>query len=89
MYGLTLFTLMIILIPVMFSISPTLTWYALIPLPLLSISIFYVNNIIEHRSEQIQKSQSRLSTFVQEAFSGIRVLKSFTREKESEILNMM
>ena len=83
MYGLTLFTLMIILIPVMFSISPTLTWYALIPLPLLSISIFYVNNIIEHRSEEIQKSQSRLSTFVQEAFSGIRVLKSFTREKES------
>ncbi len=83
MYGLTLFTLMIMLIPVMFSISTTLTWYALIPLPLLSISIFYVNNIIEHRSEQIQKSQSRLSTFVQEAFSGIRVLKSFTREKES------
>ena len=83
MYGLTLFTLMIMLIPVMFSISPTLTGYALIPLPLLSISIFYVNNIIEHRSEEIQKSQSRLSTFVQEAFSGIRVLKSFTREKES------
>jgi len=83
MYGLTLFTLMIMLIPVMFSISTTLTWYALIPLPLLSISIFYVNNIIEHRSEEIQKSQSRLSTFVQEAFSGIRVLKSFTREKES------
>jgi ATP-binding cassette subfamily B protein len=83
MYGLTLFTLMIMLIPVMFSISPTLTLYALIPLPLLSLSIFYVNNIIEHRSEQIQKSQSRLSTFVQEAFSGIRVLKSFTREKES------
>ena len=83
MYGLTLFTLMFMLIPVMFSISATLTSYALIPLPLLSISIFYVNNIIEHRSEEIQKSQSRLSTFVQEAFSGIRVLKSFTREKES------
>ena len=83
MYGLTLFTLMLMLIPVMFSISAKLTWYALIPLPLLSISIFYVNNIIERRSEEIQKSQSRLSTFVQEAFSGIRVLKSFTREKES------
>src|SRR5258706_8994047 len=83
MYGLTLFTLMIMLIPVMFSISPTLTGYALIPLPLLSISIFYVNNIIEHRSEEIQKSQSRLSTSVQEAFPGIGVLKSFTREKES------
>ncbi len=83
MYGITLFTLFIMLIPIMFSISAKLTWYALMPLPILSISIFYVNNIIEHRSELIQKSQSRLSTFVQEAFSGIRVLKSFTREKES------
>ncbi len=83
MYGMQLITLFIMLIPVMFAISAKLTWYALIPLPLLSISIFYVNNIIEYRSEQIQKSQSRLSTFVQEAFSGIRVLKSFTREKES------
>ncbi len=83
MYGITLITLFMMLIPVMFSISAKLTWYALIPLPILSISIFYVNNIIEHRSEMIQKSQSRLSTFVQEAFSGIRVLKSFTRENES------
>ncbi|MEQ9593327.1 MAG: ABC transporter ATP-binding protein, partial [Cyclobacteriaceae bacterium] len=57
--------------------------YSLIPLPILSFSIYFVNNIIEKRSEQIQKSQSRLSTFVQEAFSGIRVLKSFTRERES------
>lgn len=83
MYGLQLITLFMMLLPIMFSISPKLTWYSLIPLPFLSIGIFYVNNIIEHRSEEIQKSQSRLSTFVQEAFSGIRVLKSFTREKES------
>jgi ATP-binding cassette, subfamily B, multidrug efflux pump len=83
MYGLQLVTLFVILIPIMFSINVTLTWYALIPLPILSVSIFFVNNIIEKRSEQIQKSQSRLSTFVQEAFSGIRVLKSFNREDES------
>ncbi len=83
MYGLQLITLFIILIPIMFSISAKLTIYALLPLPILSISIFYVNNIIEHRSEMIQKSQSKLSTFVQEAFSGIRVIKSFTREHES------
>ena len=83
MYGLQLITLFVMLIPLMFTISPTLTWYALIPLPVLSISIFYVNNIIDHRAEEIQKSQSRLSTFVQEAFSGIRVLKSFNRENES------
>lgn len=83
MYGLQLFTLILILIPLMFHVSPTLTWYALSPLPLLSLSIFFVNNKIERRSEQIQKSQSKLSTFVQEAFSGIRVLKSFNREHES------
>ena len=83
MYGLTLITLFLMLIPFMFHISPKLTWYALSPLPLLSLSIFLVNNKIERRSEQIQEKQSRLSTFVQEAFSGIRVLKSFNREHES------
>jgi ATP-binding cassette subfamily B multidrug efflux pump len=83
MYGLQLITLFLILIPVMFTISAKLTWYALIPLPLLSLSIYLVNNTIERRSEQIQRSQSKLSTFVQEAFSGIRVLKSFNREEES------
>jgi ATP-binding cassette subfamily B protein len=83
MYGLTLITLFLMVIPVMFQINAKLTWYALSPLPLLSISIFLVNNKMERRSEQIQKHQSRLSTFVQEAFSGIRVLKSFNREHES------
>jgi ATP-binding cassette subfamily B protein len=83
MYGLTLITLFIMLIPFMFKINSTLTWYALSPLPFLSISIFLVNNKVERQSEEIQRSQSRLSTFVQEAFSGIRVLKSFNREHES------
>ena len=83
MYGLNMVTLFALLIPYMLSINVTLTLYALIPLPILSISIYYVNNIINKRSEEIQKSQSGLSTFVQEAFSGIRVLKSFTREDDS------
>jgi ATP-binding cassette, subfamily B, multidrug efflux pump len=83
MYGLQLIILFMMLIPVMFRVSPLLTWYALIPLPLLSLSIFFVNNIVEKRSEQIQRSQSKLSTFVQEAFSGIRVIKSFNRELDS------
>ncbi len=83
MYGLQLFTLFLMIIPIMYSVSPMLTLYSLVPLPLLSFSIYYVHNIIENRSSQIQKSQSRLSTFVQEAFSGIRVLKSFNREHES------
>lgn len=83
MYGLTLVTLFFMLIPIMFAINAKLTWYALSPLPLLSLSIFLVNTRMERQSEAIQKSQSRLSTFVQEAFSGIRVLKSFNREQES------
>jgi len=83
MYGLQLVSLFAMLVPVMYGVSPTLTIYALLPLPFLSVGIFYVNTIIEKRSEEIQQSQSRLSTFVQEAFSGIRVLKSFARESES------
>jgi ATP-binding cassette, subfamily B, multidrug efflux pump len=83
MYGLTLITLFLMLIPYMFKVNAELTWYAISPLPFLSLSIFLVNNKMEKRSEEIQKSQSKLSTFVQEAFSGIRVLKSFNRENES------
>lgn len=83
MYGLQLGTLFLMMVPIMYSVSPKLTLYSLVPLPFLSFSIYYVHNLIEHRSTQIQKSQSRLSTFVQEAFSGIRVLKSFNREQES------
>lgn len=83
MYGLNLFTLFFMLIPFMIHKSPILTLYSLIPLPFLSFSIYFVNNKIERRSEEIQRSQSQLSTFVQEAFSGIRVLKSFKREQES------
>ena len=81
MYGINLVTLFLMVIPFMFSINAKLTLYALIPLPLLSISIYFVNNIINKRSEEIQKSVSNLSTFVQESFSGIRVIKSFIREK--------
>jgi ATP-binding cassette subfamily B protein len=83
MYGLSLLTLFLMIIPIMFMVNVKLTLYALIPLPLLSLSIYYVNNIINKRSEEIQKSLSGLSTFVQEAFSGIRVIKAFVRENES------
>lgn len=83
MYGLNLATLFMMLIPYMFSVNARLTWFTLLPLPVLSVSIYYVNNIINRRSEAIQRSLSGLSTYVQEAFSGIRVLKSFVREKDS------
>ena len=55
MYGINLVVLFMILIPFMFSVNPKLTLYALIPLPFLSFSIYFVNNIINKRSEEIQK----------------------------------
>ena len=82
MYGITLFTLFLMVIPFMFSINFKLTIYSLIPLPILSISIYLVNNIIHKHSEKIQESLSNLSTFVQESFSGIRVIKAFDREED-------
>lgn len=82
MYGISLATLFMMVIPYMFSINPKLTLYSLIPLPILSLSIYFVNNIINKQSEDIQRSLSDLSTFVQEAFSGIRVIKSFGREND-------
>ena len=82
MYGITLFTLFLMVIPFMFSINFKLTIYSLIPLPILSLSIYLVNNVIHKRSEKIQESLSNLSTFVQEAFSGIRVIKAFDREED-------
>lgn len=82
MYGINLVTLFLILIPYMISVNARLTIYALLPLPVLSISIYFVNNLIHKRSEEIQRALSGLSTFTQEAFSGIRVLKAFAREKD-------
>lgn len=82
MYGINLFTMFLIVIPFMLSINVELTLYSLLPLPFLSFSIYYVNNIINQRSEEIQESLSDLSTFVQEAFSGIRVIKAYVRERD-------
>jgi ATP-binding cassette subfamily B protein len=83
MYGINLISLFFLVIPYMFMVNVKLSLFALLPLPLLSISIYYVNNIINRRSLEIQKSLSGLSTYVQEAFSGIRVIKAFAQEKNS------
>lgn len=83
MYGLNLIAIFAVTIPFMVEVNLKLTLFTLLPLPLLALSIYLVNNRITKLSEAIQKSQSDLSTQVQEAFSGIRVLKSFVREKDS------
>jgi ATP-binding cassette subfamily B multidrug efflux pump len=83
MYGLNLITVFTLVIYYMYQVSTTLMWYVLLPLPILSFSIYYVNSLIIKKSEEIQAGLSTISTFVQEAFSGIRVLKSFVRENQS------
>lgn len=61
-----------------------LTLYVLAPLPLLAITIYYVNTIIHKKSENIQAQLSSLTTNAQESYSGIRVIKSFVQEKAME-----
>ncbi len=83
MYGMNLISVFILVIFYMYHVNQTLMWYVLIPLPFLSLSIYFVNSLIIRKSEEIQKGLSGISTFAQEAFSGIRVLKSFVRENSS------
>ncbi len=65
----------------MFRRNTELTIYVLIPLPLLVIAIYHINNIIHRRSERIQETLSDLTTHAQEAYSGIRVVKAFAQEQ--------
>ncbi|RSK46575.1 ABC transporter ATP-binding protein [Hymenobacter perfusus] len=83
MYFMQLVILFVLIVPLMFMVNVKLTLYTLLPLPILSVSIFYVNNLIEKKSDEIQRSLAGMTTFVQEAFSGIRVIKSFVREEDS------
>lgn len=80
MYLINMVILVFLVLSYMFSVNARLTWFVLLPMPILSISIFFVSSIINKKSEKIQKSLSNLSTFVQEAFSGIRIIKSFAKE---------
>lgn len=85
MYTVNLAVTFIVVLWAMFSVSAKLSFWVLIPLPFLSYSIFYVNTLINKRSDAIQSKLSDLTTFVQEAFSGIRVLKAFARENASQL----
>ncbi|MFK7899237.1 MAG: ABC transporter ATP-binding protein [Cyclobacteriaceae bacterium] len=83
MYGINLVVLFSITIAYMVSVNPRLTFYVLLPLPILSFSIYKVSDKMNKQSTKIQTSLSALTSFVQEAFSGIRVLKAFVREEDS------
>lgn len=81
MYAINTVVLSIMVIYAMYDVNARLATYALIPIPILSVVILFVNKIINKRSEKIQKQLARLASFVQENFAGIRVIKTYNREK--------
>jgi ATP-binding cassette subfamily B protein len=81
MYTINTIVLFIMVIYAMLVVNVRLAIFSVMPLPILVVIIYYVNNIINFRSEKIQQRLSVLSSFVQENFSGIRVIKSYVREE--------
>ncbi|KMQ67135.1 ABC transporter [Chryseobacterium sp. FH2] len=80
MYVVNLIVLVIITSIYMIKTDASMTLWTLLPLPILSYLIFKVSSVINKKSKVMQKSQSAISTFVQDSFSGIRVVKFFARE---------
>ena len=90
MYSLNTFIRFGVVIVYMYNISPKLTLYSLLPLPLLSYSIFKISVQIHKKSRLYQENLSNLSSFTQEFFSGIRVIKAYALEnnKTEEFNNL-
>jgi ATP-binding cassette subfamily B protein len=82
MYVINLIVLFIMVVSQMIQINAMLTLYVLLPLPLMSILIYKVSSKMNRISHLVQKEQSAMSTLIQEIFSGIRVVKAYSREKE-------
>ena len=80
MYSINTLTLFVVVVSTMLSVNWELTLLALIPVPFLSGLVYYVESIIQRRSEKIQRQLSVLTTFAQEIYSGIRVLKAYVKE---------
>ena len=81
MYPINMISLFSLIVYTMININLKLTLFVLLPLPIMSISIFYISKIINLKSEKVQRQLAKISTFSQETFSGIRVVKSFINEK--------
>ncbi len=77
MYSITTVTLFIVVVSYMFYKAPILTLYAIAPLPILSIAIYKLSVLINHRTTIVQQYLSKLTTFTQESFSGIAVIKAY------------
>lgn len=84
MYSINTLIRFAVVLTQMYLISPQLTFYSLLPLPLLGYFIFKLSRDINNRSANFQQNLSALSTFTQEIFSGIRVIKAYAIEKEKQ-----
>ena len=91
MYSLNMITLFVVAFFYMYNQSPKLTMYTIIPLPILSVIIYFLSKEIHKRSTIVQEYLSKLSTFTQESFSGISVIKAYGIEpitnRDFEILS--
>lgn len=83
MYIINLIVAFTMIVSQMIGISPSLTLFVLIPLPIMSILIYRVSSRMNAMSTLVQQEQSMLSTMAQETFSGIRIIKAYNREKET------
>lgn len=90
MYGIQTLTLFACLIPLMFIKAPTLAAYTLLPLPILSVLIYQISKVIHKRSTIVQQYLSTLSTFTQEIFSGVSVIKAYALEPQTnnDLINL-
>ncbi|MGB4960281.1 MAG: ABC transporter transmembrane domain-containing protein, partial [Saprospiraceae bacterium] len=82
LYGINLVTLFAMTIYAMLKVDVYLSFFALLPLPFLSISIYYVSKLINQKSTRIQQQLSVLNSTAQETYSGIRVVKSYVKEDQ-------
>ena len=83
MYSINTISLFIIVISYMVSIAPELTLYTVLPLPILSVTIYRLSRIINQKSTLVQEMLSKMSSFAQENFSGIAVIKSYNLQSQS------
>ncbi|MCY4297759.1 MAG: ABC transporter ATP-binding protein [Flavobacteriaceae bacterium] len=84
MYSINTITLFVVIIAYMFSVAPQLSAYTIIPFPILSILIYKLSRRINIKSTRVQEMLSKMSTFSQESFNGISVIKSYRIEKRME-----
>ncbi|WP_455170561.1 ABC transporter ATP-binding protein [Aegicerativicinus sediminis] len=85
MYSINTITLFVIVLFLMFKAAPTLTLYTIIPLPILSVFIYILSKQIHKKSTIVQQWLSKLSSFTQESFSGIAVIKSYGIEEKVNV----